>query len=383
MAHRLSSFQEQLGWKTQFHFLTNSNLRARPFSLPLHTLAASVDQFAIRSKKHSAPISLVRDLLGPVNSAATGRPDIVHFHWMNGVGRLKDFREIFPSSSFFLTLHDMNPFTGVCHYSLGCDKYTSGCAGCPAVKSPLRPFVKQHLASKKREPNGVGPIHLISPSEWLKDCVGQSILSEAATVSVIRNPLRDVPENLPVANRRKDPLVRFLIVAADLDDPIKGVDEAVEACGSAPGDNWELRLIGKRTNKFSEDSRIRFLGPLESQDLEREFSDADAIIIPSLEDNAPLVFGEATAHGIFPIVRKTSGLPELVTAMGHGALFKEPDELRAELGRFVAVSASVKNRMRLEIAGRAQKEFGPLVIAQRHLDLYTSVLANDSTASPE
>lgn len=62
--------------------------------------------------------------------------DISHLHWVAG------FIEV-PGNTDFLarkkkivwTLHDLNLFTGGCHYADGCDKYLTQCGACPQLGS--------------------------------------------------------------------------------------------------------------------------------------------------------------------------------------------------------------------------------------------------------
>ena len=62
--------------------------------------------------------------------------DIIHLHWVNqGFLSLNDLERIMASGKpVVITLHDQWYFTGICHYSGGCDKYRSQCEHCPMLK---------------------------------------------------------------------------------------------------------------------------------------------------------------------------------------------------------------------------------------------------------
>ena len=83
------------------------------------------------------------------------------------------------------TLHDCWAFTGHCaHFEYcGCDKWENGgCFDCPEKNeypaSYMRDASKTNFALKKESFTGVSDLHLVTPSEWLKDTVSRSFLSD-------------------------------------------------------------------------------------------------------------------------------------------------------------------------------------------------------------
>lgn len=62
--------------------------------------------------------------------------DIIHLHWINqGFFSIKTFQQLSKfNKPIVWTLHDMWAFTGGCHYSSGCKKYSTECENCPSLK---------------------------------------------------------------------------------------------------------------------------------------------------------------------------------------------------------------------------------------------------------
>lgn len=64
--------------------------------------------------------------------------DIIHFHWVASgfVGRntIKSLKKM--HKPIVWTLHDMRPFTGLCHYAGECMKYIDGCRECQLFRFP-------------------------------------------------------------------------------------------------------------------------------------------------------------------------------------------------------------------------------------------------------
>ena len=374
VARRLSHYQRELGWDSRFISLTNTNLRASPFSLPAHTAAAIIDDVLVRSGGHRAPVSVLRDKVTGKLPEDLNAPDIVHLHWINGMGTLRVFRDLFPGSALVMTLHDMNPFTGACHYSLGCTQYESGCQACPAVKPPFRGLVERNFSDKRIALEYSSSVAYIAPSNWIRDCAKNSLLLRDQSIAVIRNPLSESSSaTMPVAHRPARPVV-FLIVASNLDDPVKDVDWALESLLSSRNQEWELRLIGERKKPLQRDSRVVSMGPLRGEALHSQYAAADAIIIPSTADNAPLVFAEATAHGLFPLVRNEAGLPELVGVLDQGEIFATGEDLRRAVDNFVSLSTADIDSLRNSIRQRTLREFDPVKLAKDNLSLYKTLM---------
>ena len=63
--------------------------------------------------------------------------DVIHLHWINeGMLSLASVEKIVASGKPIVwTLHDMWPFTGICHYAHDCDHYTGHCHNCPQISS--------------------------------------------------------------------------------------------------------------------------------------------------------------------------------------------------------------------------------------------------------
>ena len=67
---------------------------------------------------------------------ALGDANVYHLHWVAGFLDYSTFFGAFPRDKPLVwTLHDMNQFTGGCHYTAGCDKFTLACGACPALGS--------------------------------------------------------------------------------------------------------------------------------------------------------------------------------------------------------------------------------------------------------
>ena len=108
--------------------------------------------------------------------------DVVHLHWISFLADYPSFFESIPRSvPIVWTLHDMNPFTGGCHYSAGCEKFTNGCGTCPQVISPSATDVSTDSMAAKTAALAGRSIHVTAPSQWMLDLAQRSPVWPAGT----------------------------------------------------------------------------------------------------------------------------------------------------------------------------------------------------------
>jgi glycosyltransferase involved in cell wall biosynthesis len=360
VARILSAGQRQGGRDSSLHTVITSNLRAAPLSAPLHTLAAAADDFLVRNPDFDSPISLVRDERSGHLAGNIGNPDIIHLHGINGALSLADIATKWPDARVVWTLHDMNPFTGACHYSLECSGYEGACHSCPAVRGAWQHKVMVNLERKRDEFSQVKDLKLVAPSTWLADQASRSSAMRGQKITVIPNPVN--PQFTggttdEVASR--DTTLRIVAIAQNLADPVKDIATTVDAfhrMGLASS-GVELVLVGHGGEGFVRPG-VQTTGPLASDDLQRLVSRADVLVVSSRAENAPLVVAEAASAGVLPIVRAVGGMPEMVSMLGHGHTFASGAELETLLMTESKTSASARQKRRLAIRSRAKAVWG-------------------------
>ena len=350
----------------------NSNLRQQPFSSPAHTVAAAVDEFLIRQPDFNSPISVVRDAV-PTKLPHSIPPDsVIHIHGYNGAIRLPELAQAGENRRVVWTLHDMNPFTGACHYSLGCTQFRNQCAACPAVRSPFHNIVRRALQEKIHVVKNLKDLVVIAPSPWLAQEAEQSSVFAGQSVSVIPNPFSQEFEEFRVNGKnapQQSPhsTFRLAVVAANLSDPVKNVGEAIQAFQRVrrARENFELHLVGKGGAEFVGEG-ITHRGPIPRDQMAEFFARCDILVIPSLAENSPLVIAEAASQGCSVIVRNSGGMPDVVSSLGHGDIYSHRDELENVLQRVTAAAPP----QRRQIATRASELFGPQIIAEQYDGVY-------------
>jgi glycosyltransferase involved in cell wall biosynthesis len=138
-----------------------------------------------------------------------------------------------------------------------------------------------------------------------------------------------------------------------------------------PGDPYSLefeKLIADR-------SWCHHGGFADRDGLKRQLETAALVVLPSLEDNCPMVVLEAMAAGTPVLAARVGGLPDLIDP-GVNGLFCDPQDPKSIR---TGVETLLENREEAALMARqahsmAQARFSPLTVARQHLDIYREVL---------
>jgi glycosyltransferase involved in cell wall biosynthesis len=376
VAKRLSQIQTQRGHQSRVVSLIPNSLWQNPLDDPKSSLLASFDSFVAKRANFAAPVSIFRDLAATSRSVAPLDADVVHIHWINGLVDIEAIRAMSKRSRLVWTLHDMNPFTGGCHYSLGCSNFRNSCTECPAVKRIFVRSVEKVHARKNQGLRG-SKINFVSPSKWLASEARKSSLLGPTEIDVIPNPLSPIDsEKLDRSSSRKrlglpaTAKTVFLTSAASVSDPLKGVGGVLESFRNAFGASEEVFLLIEGSGKIRESSNVKHLGFVEQSMHRLVLAASDYLVMGSIEENQPLVISEAQAAGVSLIARNSSGLPEHLDIDPRGKLFENNEQLLSVLLETSAEPVSDVERDAL--SRRAKAKFNPERISIAYEKLYAA-----------
>jgi len=115
---------------------------------------------------------------------------------------------------------------------------------------------------------------------------------------------------------------------------------------------------------------------LSHADLRQELSRASLLVLPSIEDNCPMVVLEAMAAGLPVAASRVGGIPELIESSVSGWLFDPHDQesIRSSIRQFLDTPDGAKNIVQ-SARTVAERRFRPKVVADRHMEIYREMLA--------
>jgi glycosyltransferase involved in cell wall biosynthesis len=304
--------------------------------------------------------------------------DVIHLHWS---ARFFDFRSFQRMRKPVIwTLHDMNPFTGGCHFSKGCSNYETACKNCPQLagtKDINNAWINQEYKRKNLE--GMSPV-ITAPSNWMKSCSAKSLLFRNFKSLSIPNSV-----DLQVFKQLNKLFCRealnwpaekkiMLFVSEEIDNYRKGFDLLIKAQSEITAFQILTFVIG--TTGMSEISipGIRYQGRINDERLMAlAYSAADAVVIPSREDNLPNVMLESLACGTPVISFPVGGMPDVITNSFNGLLAEEvtAESLAKTIAEFFENPGIFK---RNEISAHAGIYFSPQIQASAYIRLYKEML---------
>lgn len=327
---------------------------------------ASTDAYHVRSKDEPE-VGATEDgitvhrlnhrfaVLGPLVSHQTGRPglyfsalnsfferrfDVLHFHNISLMGA-PGVLGMGEARARLLSLHD---HWLICpthvlwkNRSRACDQRT--CFTC-SIRSGLPPQLWRYTHLRERYLAKLD--RLLSPSRFT---------AEMHRANGIKDKIDVLPlfSSLEGPGQRGDPVSNRIVYAGRV-TALKGIGNLVRVAASMP--DIELLVIGDGDMKaelvkaYGDRPNIRFLGKVDQHVLRSHYTDAAAVIVPTI---VPETFGlavvEGAACGTPAIVAKSAGgAPEIVNTTGGGLLYADDAELMAAI-RTITADKDFRNRI--------------------------------------
>ncbi|MEM1156898.1 MAG: glycosyltransferase [Verrucomicrobiota bacterium] len=273
-------------------------------------------------------------------------PDIVHLHDIHG-GYYFDLRSLpalSEKASVFITLHNEWPLTGLCHCTLGCERWRDNCGKCPHLG--MYPEVKRDATSYnlnfKKQIYRKSKIYVSAPSKWLMDKTRESVLQHGMVES------RVIPNGIDTSifckgnkeearNRLALPPDHFIVLFVGhktRSSKWKGfttMEAAYHRFADKTGSNkTSFVLVGEDYDENDISSHNMRYVPLLSdvRKLALYYQAADVLLHASISDNFPTTVLEAMACGLPIVGTRVGGIPEQVKD-GYNGILREAKDYEA------------------------------------------------------
>lgn len=276
------------------------------------------------------------------------RPDMLHCHNLHGGwltrGGYFDLRALpwlSQQVSTLVTLHDTWLLSGHCAYTLGCDRWKTGCGTCPDLS--IYPALSRDGTAfnwkRKRHIFAGSRLYVATPSGWLMRQVEQSMLAPAIIESrVIPNGVDpgifspaskdEAREYLGLARNEKILLFVAHAAKSNVFKDYKTIQETAFRVGAGYHDHKvTLLVLGDQGEPIIfKNGEIRFVAFQRDQRVAaRYYQAADIYIHAAKSDTFPNTVIEALTCGLPIVATAVDGIPEQVEDSRSGFLVPAGD----------------------------------------------------------
>ncbi len=322
------------------------------------------------------------------SQVAAINPDIINLHWIsNGYLQIETIPKF--NKPLVWTLMDMWAFTGGCHYTENCHRYTNSCGACPQLNSSKERDLSRSVWERKAKLWKDINLTIVAPTTWMAKCASSSSIFKNFPIEVIpfcldTETYKPIDKNVArkILNLPQDKqLVLFGAISATKDRR-KGFHLLQSALQKLGQTEWkqkiELVVFGSSQPEKPVDLgfNARYLGRLNDDiTLALAYSAADVMIVPSIQEAFGQTASESIACGTPVVAFDDTGVADIVEHQKTGYLVK-PYETE-DLARGIAWVLENKDRhQKLCLRGRekAEQEFTLELQAKRYASIYSNIM---------
>ena len=153
----------------------------------------------------------------------------------------------------------------------------------------------------------------------------------------------------------------------------RGCDGTLVIAGDAREPSY-LDRVNAAMERRGVSSRVELLGHINHERLIQELARASVMLLPSLQENAPMAITEAMAVGVPVIASNRCGMPFIVEEGGSGFLI-DPTNTDQIADRLTKILRSSRLREKMGRRGReiALARFHPDVVARKTMGVYVEI----------
>ena len=319
--------------------------------------------------------------------------DIIHLHWINqGMLSLGVIRKILNSGKPVVwTMHDIWPATAICHLTLGCNKFKTGCHHCKYLpgNGSTRDLSAKIWRRKQHLLDGQS-ITFVACSRWLEAEAKMSALLNGQKVTNIPN---SIDTSIYKVGNRSEARQRLglptdkqviLFVSQRVTNLNKGMEYLIEACNQLASQHPEMKettavaILGGHAEDVVAELPFEAY-PLGYVSEEYRIADvyraANVFVLPSLSENLPNTIMESMACGIPCVGFKVGGIPEEIDHLKNGyvAAYRNAEDLARGI-RWILCEADYDSLSAAAVK-KVNRCYSQQSVALKYTEIYNEAIA--------
>ncbi|MEO6882858.1 MAG: glycosyltransferase [Bacteroidia bacterium] len=306
--------------------------------------------------------------------------DIIHLHWVADFIDFSFFKK--NKKPIVWTLHDMNSFTGGCHYSDNCTLFKSDCNVCHQLGGlDKKTYSEISFNLKSKALKGVKNIQIVSPSTWLMNfSLSSKLFGNMPHYCIpygIDCQIFKIKDKIKAREKLNFPIDKkiILFVADSIKNKRKGflyLEKAVEKLFFET--DFLLVIVGGNSSEKATLKNRISLGKVNDEQLMAAiYVAADVLVIPSTEDNLPNTALESLMCGTPIIAFPIGGMVDIIEHKVNGLLAKNisVEALEESLCDFFD---EINKWNSEEIRANAIKKYSSEIQANAYIELYKKII---------
>lgn len=314
--------------------------------------------------------------------------DVINLHWVQGeMLSIKEISRI--TKPLVWTFHDMWPFCGCEHYAYN-SRYSDGYRVDNLSKNEIRFFDINRWRWKQKERFFKKPLQILSPSKWMTNCIKKSYLMKYWPVSTIPHPI-DISKWKPLdknlSRKQLDlPQKKKLIIFGAIGgtrDKRKGF-ELLELALKHLNNRYEskdlnLVIFGEKEHYIYSniDYKIHNFNEIRNDSvLQKLYSAADVMVVPSILETFGLTASESLACGTPVVAFDNTGISDLIEHKSTGYLAKPLNVIDLANGLDWVLKNSNRDFLSLASRKRIIDLHSEKVVIKQYNKIYNETLLN-------
>lgn len=140
-------------------------------------------------------------------------------------------------------------------------------------------------------------------------------------------------------------------------------------------DSDYFNIISGYIKEYKLENNVKYLGNLSEKEILIEYSECCVFVLPSLQENSPLVIQQAMAAGKVVVTNRIGGIPYLVKDGITGSLVDHNDvKTMAEKIKLIISDKKLRTLIGKAAKLDAEERFYPELIARKTYELYCDIL---------
>ena len=341
------------------------------------------------SKKHLFEIDMANTGTDITKLREFQEADLIHLHWINqGMLSLNNIRKILRSGKPVVwTMHDIWPATAICHVTLNCRQFTTGCCNCRLLPGngsahDLAHKIWQKKLAMLRDEN----IYYVACSKWLESEAKASALLKGHKITSVPNCIdthiykkgnkQEARQRLGLPANKK----LILFASQRVTNENKGMSYLIDACNQLANaaEKPGVVILGGHAEEVVNQLPLDAypLGYVnDEQRIVDVYNAVDVFVLPSLSENLPNTIMEAMACGVPCIGFRIGGIPEEIDHKKNGyvAEYRNADDLARGISWIL--NEADYSTLSENAIHKVAHSYSQQSVAMKYLDVYHQAMA--------